>query len=101
VTTTPDELLRAYEAALGTQDWNEVEPLMHEDVCVTFSDGATFKGRAQVQRAFTRNFSLIQDERYEISSVHWITKAGRGTSLMANDGGEWLVLAEHLGPLAE
>lgn len=121
---TPDDLLRAYEDALGTQDWKQVEPLMHPDVCVTFSSGAYHEGRPAVQRAFTENFSLIRNERYAISNVHWIAKddchaactyefdwsgeiagkpmtgGGRGTSLMKNEGGTWLVLAEHLGPRA-
>ncbi len=121
---TPDDLLRAYEAALATQDWEQVAPLMHPDVCVTFSNGRHFRGRDEVERAFTENFALIQDEHYEISDVHWIVAgpchaactyvfrwsgqiggtaasgAGRGTSILTNDGGSWLVLAEHLGPLA-
>ena len=119
---TPDDLLRAYETALATQDWKQVEPLVHTDVCVTFSSGAHFRGRAEVREAFSANFSLIQDEQYEISNVHWITKdpchaactyefrwaglidgrpasgAGRGTSLLKNEGGRWFLLAEHLGP---
>jgi len=120
---TPDELLRAYETALATQDWEQVEPLMHADVCVTFSNGKRFRGRDEVRRAFTDNFSLIQDEHYELSDVHWIARSdchavcayvfrwsglidgeparggGRGTSVLTNDGGRWLLLAEHLGPL--
>jgi uncharacterized protein (TIGR02246 family) len=121
---TPDDLIRAYEAALATQDWEQVEPLMHADVCVTFSNGKHFRGRDEVQKAFTQNFSLIQDEHYEISAVHWLAKdschaactyefrwsglidgtaakgAGRGTSVLLNEDGRWVVLAEHLGPLA-
>ncbi len=121
---TPDDLLHAYEAALATQSWERVAPLMHADVCVTFSNGKSFRGRNEVEGAFAANFAAIEDERYEISDVHWIAKdachaactyvfrwsglvdgkpasgAGRGTSLMKHQGGTWLVLAEHLGPLA-
>jgi ketosteroid isomerase-like protein len=121
---TAADLLRAYESALATQDWKQVEPLIHADACVTFSDGRHFRGRDAVREAFERNFSLIEDERYEIRDVHWIARdsshaactyeyhwsgliggkpargAGRGTSVLTNDDGTWLVLAEHLGPLA-
>lgn len=121
---TPDDLLHAYQAALATQRWGEVEPLMHPDVCVTFSSGRSFRGREEVRKAFTENFAGIQDERYEISEVHWVAKkadhavctyefhwsglidgnaargAGRGTGVLTNEAGRWLILAEHLGPLA-
>jgi uncharacterized protein (TIGR02246 family) len=121
---TPGDLMRDYEAALATQDWEQVEPVMHPDVCVTFSNGKHFRGRDEVQRAFTENFALIQDEHYEISDIHWVADdschaactytyrwsgqiggkpasgAGRGTCLLKNEGDRWLVLAEHLGPLA-
>jgi ketosteroid isomerase-like protein len=97
---------------------------MHPDVCVTFSNGKSFRGREEVGEAFSANFSLIEDERYEIADVHWIAKdechaacayvfrwsgviggepaegAGRGTTLLTNEAGSWLILAEHLGPLA-
>jgi ketosteroid isomerase-like protein len=121
---TPDDLLRAYEAALATQDWEHVEPLMHPDVAVTFSNGKHFKGRNAVERAFRENFSLIEDEHYEISNVHWLANGschaactyefrwsglidgrpasgtGRATSVLTNEGDTWLILAEHLGPRA-
>ncbi len=104
-----------------TQQWSTVAPLFHEDVCVTFSDG-TFKGKAEVQQAFERTFSLIKDETYVISNLHWVTKradyavclftfswsgiingqqasgSGRGTSVLVNEAGRWLLLTEHLGP---
>ena len=37
---TPEQFIDRYERALGSQRWGEVEPLVHEDVCVTFSTGA-------------------------------------------------------------
>jgi ketosteroid isomerase-like protein len=119
---TAEVHLRAYEAALGTQDWAEVEPLLHDDVCVTFSNGAFHNGKEAVRSAFSRNFELIADEHYELSDVVWIADepsyavcayrvrwsglidgkaaagGGRGTSVVVKDGGRWLVLAEHLGP---
>ena len=119
---TPDDLLNAYEAALATQNWAQVEPLVHPDVCVTFSNGAQYRGKGEVGAAFARNFSLIQDERYEVRDVEWIVKdpthavcvyrfrwsglidgkpasgGGRGTSVMKHENGRWFLLAEHLGP---
>ena len=120
---TPDDFLQKYESALATQDWDQVEPLMHADVCVTFSSG-TYLGKAEVKQAFSKNFAIIKDERYSISNVHWVIKdlsfavciynfqwsgqidgkpasgRGRGTAVLKNENGSWLLLAEHLGPPA-
>ena len=119
---TATDLLRSYETALGSQDWAAVEPLMHRDVSVTFSDGSHFRGKDEVGAAFSRNFQLIQDEEYELYDVRWLTDqpthavctyrfrwsglidgkpaagGGRGTSVLTNEDGRWLVLAEYLGP---
>ena len=119
---TAADLLRSYEAALASQDWAKVEPLMHPDVSVTFSDGSHHRGRDDVGAAFSRNFQLIQDEKYELDDLRWITDqpthavctyrfrwsglidgkpaagSGRGTSVLTNEAGTWLVLAEYLGP---
>ncbi len=67
---------------------------------------------------------MIQDEKYSISSVHWIVKTsdfavvtfvydwsglmngepaagtGRGTSSLVHENGTWLLASEHLGPKA-
>ncbi|MBU1050154.1 nuclear transport factor 2 family protein [Candidatus Bipolaricaulota bacterium] len=119
---TPEDFIRAYEYALGTQDWSVVEPLIHPDACVTFSTGSVHKGKPAVQRAFEANFMSIKSEVYAVSNVHWVTKsadiatylfefdwsgmiqgqqahgAGRGTSVLVNEGGKWQLLVEHLGP---
>ena len=119
---TPEDFMQAYETALATQDWNEVAPLMHEDVCVTFSSG-THKGIDEVRKAFERNFSLIESEHYEISDVHWVMSGdhtavclytfrwrgiingvssggeGRGTWALVRTPEGWKLLTEHLGPL--
>ena len=117
----PEEFIPAYEQALATQDWGRVEPLVHGDVCVTFSNGTVHKGKDQVRKAFERNFSLIENEVYSISNVHWGHKddktavylfdfqwsgmidgkqangAGSGTSVLINENGQWKLLVEHLG----
>lgn len=120
---TPDEFLKNYERALSTQQWSIVAPLIHEDACVTFSDG-TFRGKAAVQQVFERTFGLIEDETYAISNLHWVRKSvdyavcqfefrwsglidgeqssgsGRGTSVLIKENGRWQLLTEHLGPNA-
>ena len=121
----PEEFINQYEAALATQDWLSVSPLIHKDACVTFSSGQVFHGKKAVQSAFERNFTLIQDEHYAIADLHWAKKtadyavclytfhwsglideepvsgAGRGTSVIVKQNGKWLLLAEHLGPIAK
>lgn len=121
---TAQELLQTYEKALAMQQWENVEPLMHPDVCVTFNNG-TYKGIEEVEGAFRRTFALIQDETYAISNVHWIREddalavclyhfhwsgiingqmasgGGRGTSVLVNENGRWQILTEHLGPEAK
>jgi len=120
--TSPEDFIQAYEQALGTQDWRQVESLVHGDVCVTFSNGEVYKGRDKVGRAFTQNFTLIKDEDYSISNLHWVHNdgnvavylfdfhwtgiindkqaggSGRGTSVLIKEHGEWKLLVEHLGP---
>jgi ketosteroid isomerase-like protein len=120
---TPQDLMQAYEEALASQAWKNVDPLMHEDICVTFSSG-TFKGKDQVRRAFEHNFSVIKDEEYSIENLHWAlvgqesavclysfqwrglingqpgSGGGRGTSVLVNVAGRWQIIAEHLGPHA-
>ena len=120
----PETFIKLYEAALASQDWQQVAPLVHPDACVTFSSGSQHIGKTAVQQAFERNFSLIQDETYKIDNVHWVMKggetavylftfhwsglingkpatgAGTGTSVLINSENGWLLLVEHLGPKA-
>ena len=69
-----EEFIRAYEQALASQDWRNVEPLVHENACVTFSNGTVHKGKPEVKSAFEKKFSLIKDEKYSISNVHGVKK---------------------------
>ncbi|NVK73436.1 nuclear transport factor 2 family protein [Marinomonas sp. CT5] len=120
---TPQETLKQYEQALATQSWDAVEPLMHNDVCVTFLNG-TFKGLEEVKSVFVTNFASIQEEQYEISNTHWVytsntnavclydfswrgmidgewcSGGGRGTSVLIFEGHQWKIITEHLGPYA-
>lgn len=119
---TPDEYLQRYERALASQRWDQVDPLVHDDVCVTFSTGAVHRGKQAVQKAFEGNFASIQNEHYEMLNIHWLKRgsdvaiylfdfkwsgiiggqpaqgSGRGTSVLVRDGEVWKLLVEHLGP---
>jgi hypothetical protein len=119
---SPEEFIDRYQQALATQQWESVEPLLHADVCVTFSTGDVHLGKGAVRAAFEANFSAIQNEVYRISDVHWIRRSeelavysfafrwtgvingraesgrGRGTSVLVRDGMDWKLIAEHLGP---
>ncbi len=120
-----EEFVAKYEAALATQDWQQVAPLVHPEACVTFSSGSVHIGKEAVRQAFERNFALIQDETYAIENVHWVMKgvdtavylftfrwsglingkpasgAGTGTSVLTNSADGWQLLVEHLGPKAD
>jgi hypothetical protein len=118
---TPEDFITKYENALATQKWNNVEPLIHGDACVTFSNGIVNKGKVAIQMAYERNFSLIKNEKYSISNVYWAVKNdsiavylfdfswkglindkeaegnGCGTTTLINVNGEWKLISEHLG----
>lgn len=120
---TPESFIAKYEAALATQDWQQIDPLIHPDACVTFSSGTVHIGKAAVRQAFESNFAAIQDETYAIENVHWVKKdgdtavylftfhwsgiingepasgAGTGTSVLINSKDGWQLLVEHLGPI--
>ncbi|MCA9750552.1 MAG: nuclear transport factor 2 family protein [Gemmatimonadetes bacterium] len=120
----PEDFVRTYEAALATQDWAVVSPLIHEDASVTFSDGSVHRGKDAVRAAFERNFRAIESEEYRISSVHWLPRSqdfaayqfdyewrgivrgqimggrGRGTCVLLRDGDAWQLVAEHLGAVS-
>lgn len=124
IAVNPEEFIQAYEEALATQDWMNVDPLVHENACVTFSNGTVHKGKPDVRKAFEGNFSIIKDEKYSISNVHWVSKgsetavylfefnwsglindqpasgSGRGTSVLIREKDRWQLLVEHLGPKA-
>jgi|GEM_PF-419266 len=118
---TPEDFITRYEKALAAQKWEEVEPLIHPNCTVTFSNGSLHPGKAAVEEAFSRNFVVIEGEKYAISKVHWIVKTdefavftfvydwsgrisgdpvagtGRGTSSLVNENGAWKLASEHLG----
>lgn len=121
IATTPESFLAAYEAALATQDWEQVAPLIHDDCVAVFTED-TFRGKHAVEGAFRKTFALIRDETYHLSNISIIhataestvlaydfawsgiiggqraSGGGRGTSVLVKQHGRWLLLYEHLGP---
>jgi len=117
---TPEDFIAKYESALKTQEWKYVDPLFHNKVCVTFSNGEIHNGKLKVKAAFEKNFSLIKSEEYAISNVNWVLKdeslatytfdytwkgvindkrvggSGVGTTVVVQNNGKWLLLIENL-----
>jgi hypothetical protein len=115
----------AYAAALSTQHWESVAPLIHPQACVTFSGGAFHRGIHAIESAYRRNFSLISGESFRMSELHWVTQStdfaaycfrfdwtgsingelasgfGRGTTLVVRTPQGWQLMAEHLGPTTQ
>lgn len=118
----PENFVIRYANALAAQEWEEVDPLIHPDCTVTFSNGSCHQGKERVRDAFQKNFDLIEDEIYSISDLHWVIQgetfavftysyfwsgtingekasgAGRGTSTIIRENGTWRLISEHLGP---
>lgn len=116
----PESFIQNYKSALASKNWNLVHPLIHTNVCITFSNGEVHKGIDAVKKAFTTNFTLIENDTYAMSNIEWIMKetnyaifvfnfawsgqikgqqasgSGRGTICLVFENGTWLLLVEHL-----
>ncbi len=117
---TPQQFITAYEQALAGQRWQNIEPLLHPAVCVTFSTGSVHKGIEAVKQAYEKNFAAIKNEQFAITHVHIVSSnehlavylfnfqwqgiiqgqaasgAGKGTATLVMHNGQWKLLAEHL-----
>ncbi len=111
-----------YEAALATQDWAVVAPLIADDARVVFSDGTLLAGKEAIRAAYERNFASIEGEEFRVSNIHWLLKSdqaaaymfefhwtgliqgrvasgsGRGTTVLERRDGIWVLVGEQLGP---
>ncbi|RAL24291.1 DUF4440 domain-containing protein [Thermoflavimicrobium daqui] len=111
--------IQQYEDATNTHDFSEVAKLIKTDAIYFFSDG-TFRGLAEIKKAFERNWNTIQDEVYQIKDIEWIsftersatcvyhfywsgyfqgekrTGMGRGTNVLEKINGQWFIIHEHL-----
>mgnify|MGYP000847579930 CR=1 FL=1 len=117
---TPEHFIRDYTAALATQQWANVEPLIHSNCSVTFSSGALHQGMAAIRQAYEHNFAIIKNEDYRMSRLHWITKTdtkatytfdfswsgtinglpasgnGKGKATLVCIEGKWMLMEEQL-----
>ncbi|MGE0709103.1 MAG: DUF4440 domain-containing protein [Planctomycetota bacterium] len=118
---TPDDFLRAYEAATAAHDLEATLALVAEDAVYLFSNETAHHGKAAVRAALAANFAAIEAESYRIEGVRWLVEGervavcvyeyvwsgrvrgepacgrGRGTSVLARAvDGEWRVAHEHL-----
>ncbi len=116
------DFVKAYETALGTQDWNSVAPLIRDDATVIFSNGSLHAGKEAIKAAYQHNFNTIKGETYKIRNVRWLAEtaeaaaysfefhwsgviegreasgAGRGTAVLVREDDRWRLVGEHLGP---
>lgn len=116
------DFVKEYEAALGTQDWAAVAPLISEDARVVFSNGSLLAGKPAIRTAYEHNFKTIKSEEYRIENVHWLVEtpdsaaymfefswigfidgseasgAGRGTAVLVRTADRWMLVGEQLGP---
>ena len=118
----PEYFVALYEEALASQKWEKVDPLLHPNCTVTFSDGSCHIGKKAVQAAFQKNFDQIKEEEYSILDLHWVVRtenftvftytfnwsgimngeqasgSGRSTSTLIREDTRWKLVSEHLGP---
>jgi len=118
--STPENFVTSYEKALATQDWNNVESLIHSNANVSFSNGTVHIGKAKVKIAFEKNFQTIKSEIYTMKNLRWLLKNdttavylfdfhwkgiindssaeghGVGTSVIIKENMNWFLLTEHL-----
>jgi RimJ/RimL family protein N-acetyltransferase/ketosteroid isomerase-like protein len=123
-TSTPEQTLACYEAALAARNLEAIEQLMDNEACFLFSEG-TYFGRKAIGAAIAHTFATIKDETYRISDVQWIYRSpdaalctyqfnwtgmidcqscsgeGRGTSLFTRNSCGWQIKHEHLGATAK
>jgi ketosteroid isomerase-like protein len=113
------EVFEKYKTEINTHNFDRLAPLISEDCRFWFSSG-TFEGLEKTRQAFEKTWSLIQDEVYSISNIHWLAESadaavciytfhwigkvdgrqregtGRGTSCFKRESTGWKVIHEHL-----
>jgi ketosteroid isomerase-like protein len=111
--------LKSYESANNSHVWANVEPFIALNATYWFTDGS-YTGIDEIRQAVESTFTKIQDEVYEIKSVHWPTITdtnavctynfhwqgivdgqqasgnGRGTNVLEKRSGSWQIVHEHL-----
>lgn len=116
---TPQAFLRHYEERLSTRNFHAVAPLISEDAVFWFTDG-THQGLKAIEAAFQETWHNIEEERYWLEDVVWLTTddksasciysfhwqglwrgepasgSGRGTTVSRKSGSDWKIVHEHL-----
>lgn len=113
------EFLAEYEMRANACDFDAVRPLIDENAVYWFSNGS-YRGIAEIQKAFEETWKNIREETYKISDVRWIfcttecavciyhfrsdgivegerqVYSGRGTNVLRKKDGSWKMIHEHL-----
>lgn len=76
------EFIKQYEAALGTQDWAVVAPLISGEARVVFSDGSVHAGKDAIRTAYERNFTTIKNDEYRVENIHWLLETSDNAAYM-------------------
>ncbi|MEM9346268.1 MAG: nuclear transport factor 2 family protein [Planctomycetota bacterium] len=116
----PAELIREYELACRVHDLERVLDCVDDEAVYWFSNQTSHIGKPAIARAIQANFNAIKAEEYRIEDLHWLVRtndsavctyrfvwageidgkpaggSGRGTCLLINRGGQWLISHEHL-----
>ena len=116
----PEDFISAYRNALSSQQWAQVQPLIHEQATVTFSSGQQHTGHEEIRAAYERNFSHIQNDTFQMFDICWLLKnndvavytfkyewtgiihgelaggRGYGLSIITSENNRWSLLAEQL-----
>jgi ketosteroid isomerase-like protein len=122
VSDVVDELnafMVGYERATNSHEIEQLAPLIAAEAVYWFSDGS-HHGRTAVLSAIEATFAAIREEVYRISDLEWVIHGrdhavcryrfswtglvagsprsgrGRGTNVVINRDGRWLMLHEHL-----
>lgn len=65
-----DHFLKQYEAAANSCNFDNVEPLIADNAVFWFTNG-TYRGKAEIRKAFEDTWAHITDETYSITDVEW------------------------------
>ncbi|MHA2337134.1 MAG: YybH family protein [Candidatus Hodarchaeales archaeon] len=116
---SPEEFMNLYEKEANSLDFNRVGSFIANDATYWFTDGS-FTGINEIRSAFERTWKVIENEKYAINNVKWLTKEeshavciysfktegivngekfsamGRGTNVLKKIDGKWKIIHEHL-----
>ncbi|GGA35003.1 YybH family protein [Pelagibacterium lentulum] len=119
--TTPEEAMASYEKEIAVQSFDAVAKVIAPDAVFWFTNGSHI-GLAAIRQAFEETWLTLVDETYWLTNLHWQAKgdraaactyqfnwkatvdgkpasgSGRGTTVLENRDGSWLIVHEHLSP---